>query len=353
VSYRVQNRNGKPRLVWEWYEGNKRSQRHVPKREWKALGFDETVDLETAKLKTKQLNQEAWLQKLEAKRNKIEQRLKEEDAIECVYLPEIVVNKFENKISRKQNMMSHWRSAKRAIRFVKLHGWEFRRYPEKFYDYWRSESTSPSYVKKMIRILNDWGQFVSDEMNHEFSKMKGPSGADLTPIAKAYYKLRPRGNESYPVSYDQLKEAKDKLRIDNYNWIYLTIWLGLRPEEVDYLKQEYHMVTQGEVTAIDVFQPKLINQPEHKQWKLIPLLYLEQRIALQIIEAGNYKRPLVKTMERVFGDGFKLYAGRKGFEHQMIEVKGHEIETVAAWMGHQKIQTLWDKYRNRRKIRIK
>ena len=61
-------------------------------------------------------------------------------------------------------------------------------------------------------------------------------------------------------------------------------------------------------------------------------MFDEQVFGLAILESGNFKRPLVRTMQKYFGDAVTLYAGRKGFSDLMLS-KNRTLENISIWMG--------------------
>ena len=91
--------------------------------------------------------------------------------------------------------------------------------------------------------------------------------------------------------------------------------------------------------------------PREDRWKPIPILYDEQKFGLKIIENQNFKRPLVKTIRKHLGDGYRLYGGRKALTDLMLS-KGHELENISIWMGHSTINRTWRHYKNHRKFHI-
>jgi integrase len=136
--------------------------------------------------------------------------------------------------------------------------------------------------------------------------------------------------------------------------LYLTVLFGLRPKEVDHLKDNalwrVETLTNGR-KVLWVFQTKLIALPPQDPWKPIPLLYDEQHFALNFIYKGIFKRPLIKTMKRYFDPGIDLYGGRKGFTDLMLS-RGQSIENISIWMGHSTLDRTWRTYKDRRRYHL-
>ncbi len=127
--------------------------------------------------------------------------------------------------------------------------------------------------------------------------------------------------ESDSITPKQLEDAKGKLNEQNYNWMYLSVWLGLRPLEIDQLRNQnyYRLQKVGENSALLwVYQTKLVSVPPRYKWKLIPLIFEGQVEAIKIIERGYFKRPLNKTVRLHFGVHTTLNGGRKGFTDAVV-----------------------------------
>jgi len=48
-----------------------------------------------------------------------------------------------------------------------------------------------------------------------------------------------------------------------------------------------------------IYQNKLKNLPENRRWKIIPVFKPEQVEVLKIIQSGEFKKPLKKTLNRL------------------------------------------------------
>lgn len=62
--------------------------------------------------------------------------------------------------------------------------------------------------------------------------MPKPRGYDRRRLLEAYHDSN-NGKTSDPINPKQLEEVKENFSLEQYNWIYLTVWLGLRPLEAD------------------------------------------------------------------------------------------------------------------------
>lgn len=150
------------------------------------------------------------------------------------------------------------------------------------------------------------------------------------------------------------KVAKAGLNNRNLNWLYLSVWFGLRPKEIDQLHEKETWRLEELPTGREilwVFQTKIVALPPQDRWKPIPILFEEQRFALRIIQEGTFRRPISKTMKRYFERGVTTYGGRKGFTDLMLS-KGHSLENISVWMGHSSLQRTWYSYKSRRRFHV-
>ena len=133
-------------------------------------------------------------------------------------------------------------------------------------------------------------------------------------------------------------------------WIYLSVWLGLRPKEVDQLLREamsrIETLPCG-TQAVWVYQTKLTSIPHDRRWKPIPLIFKEQKCIARLITKREFERPLGKTIKRYFGERTTLYGGRKGFTDLMLG-RGQRLEDISQWLGHRSIERTWRNYKDQR-----
>lgn len=159
--------------------------------------------------------------------------------------------------------------------------------------------------------------------------------------------------ESQPLTPAKLESVKDKLIPEQYNWLLLSVWFGLRPEEVEGLHVEkrfrvdFHI--KKKIKVLHVYQTKLQGISEDKRWKAIPIIFPEQEACIDIIAEGNFKKPLYKTMRKHIGKGISLYGGRKGFVDLMLSLD-QKIENISIWLGHKDISTTWKHYKDKQEI---
>lgn len=342
----------------------------IPKLDWRQHGFDFAMTYEQAKSQATSLNKQAEVRRWAETKTKIRERLQAEDTVASAFLPEHLVSEFETEIlfekmcrgnadvKMRNKTESHWRATKRVIRDIKLHpsDWSDRAY--KFTNLYVAKRMSPSYVQKVQRILNYWGYFVCKKEAKAFLPLPSPRGMDAQRIADAYFDKTPsgEGHKSAPLSPEALERAKSHLPLDNYNWLLISVWFGLRPAEIDGLsnKKNWQIITniKGR-TQLRVYQPKLRAVAKSQRWKIIPVIYPEQRKILSLIEGGMkcVRRPILKVMRNHFTEGITLYGGRKNFTDMMLN-KGHKFEQISQWMGHTTLDRTYRDYKNRLKTNL-
>jgi len=352
------------KLKIESYKGGKRVNRDIPRDEWGRLGFHPRMTWDEAKAHAKKLNAQGELTRLEQRRSVIQARLDEEELVLSAYLPPTETAEFEQQVlfgrevfdtkdaTRRKKLESHWRAVKKCLNHLRLDPAEWGAQPERFYDYFAKHQISPSYAQKMLRILNLWGKFQARKQQRYFEPLKAPRGREKNRIADRYFDKNEEGMASAPLTPKVLEAERGSLQPAQFNWLYLTVWFGLRPEEADNARSaEILQDNELQVPVLRVYQPKLVNLPRKDRYKFIPCIYPEQKAGLDLVLNGPIKRPLLKTIHDRFGPKVHLYGGRKGFEDLMLK-RGHPYSDISAWMGHQTVDRTWRNYRNRQSVRF-
>lgn len=321
-----------------------RREHDIKEAEYLSLGFSPNMSLEEAKERCKTLNSSSKMAIIEENRKSIQYRLHYEDLKFSVNLPNLLVDKFTNLHIKTEKQRVCWRAVQKCILELNLKNpKEWYMYEPKFYEYFLSRRYSYSYVQKLLTILNKWGRLYCYEIQSYYTNIQLPKGHRKEQLNDS----RTTTKESLPLTPSLLESKRSNLTIEHYNWLYISMWLGLRPLEVDNLHKA--RIDRGTTVVIWLYQTKLLGIPRDKRWKPIPLKYTEQMSILDILNSGNYKRPLNKTLKMVFGGQYTCYAGRKGFTDLMLE-KGNNLEAISQWLGHQSIERTWKIYKNKKKV---
>lgn len=338
----------------------------VPKEDWEKYGFYTNMTLEQAKSRSKQLNNKKKLEKAANARTAINKKIKEELEIESALLPSYLTEEYVEKLRKdfygtkkeflKSKQLSYWRLTAKVIREVGIENNEWADEKRSFYKHFIKMTYAPSTVQKIITEMNKWGKFCARKTKEYFEPLPKPRGRDLSLIVDAYADSSKRKKESKPLYHKQLVKHEDSFKPEQFNWLFISVWFGLRPQEVDNLKKEdkgkfWKITKKGNYKVLNIFQTKINAVERDKRWKFIPCLYPEQIEALEMIKSGEFKRPIGKTMQRRFGEGYTPYAGRKGFEKQM-EQKGIAFEFISAWLGHQNVDRTWKSYKDKKSVSI-
>lgn len=322
-------------------------------------GFSETMTLEEAQQRAKILNKDAEIKRRAAAKIKINTRLEEEKIQLAVSFPDEsdflkwMSEQYRSVTSKNNKFDSHWHCTKKIIAELKLKPTEYSDNKAKIYRWFQDNKLSISYLQKVLRLLNLYAQFYSKKYKTYYEQVPMPKGYNRSDIEDSYFEANPEGNTAKELTPILLEQSESKLRTDLYNWLYLSMWLGLRPSEVDALKNplSYKIETQNDVTVIWVYQSKLKSISRDKRWKPIPLIEKEQLKVLEIIKSNDFKKPYPKSIKLAFGDGYNLYSGRKGFEAVMRD-RGQKLEDVSQWLGHRSIERTWRNYVNKGVVRF-
>lgn len=332
----------------------------VPADEMAHHQFHPSMTYEEAKEKQQLLNKELERKRWAEKRLKIKNRLETEAHEAALAFPdEAAFLKWKDQTQRFSNpksskFESNWHCAKKVVSELEIKPTEYADKARLIYRWFQDKQLSIAYLKRIIRLLNLYGTFHGKTYKVYVEKLPMPKGYDRSDIEDAYFEKHPDGNEAKPLTPGALDSAQSVLKPEAYAWLYLSVWAGLRPPEVDALHKEgtYRTEQQSGVTVLWVYQSKLRKISKDRRWKGIPLIEPEQPRVLEIIQSKAFKRPLLKTIANVFGEGHGTYSGRKGFTDLMLG-RGHDLEDISSWLGHQDISMTWKVYKDRKKVHFK
>jgi integrase len=338
----------------------------VPKEAWPALGFRYDMSLEEAKDRASQINKQSQLEAKKIANTKRRQEL--QAAIDDAYIPEkleqsfceLLETEYEDNPDRLATIYKHWNTAKKLIAEVQLDPKDYFAEKALIFNYYKKRNWSPDYIKRITRILNQWGAFYARKHNSFFQEIPSLTQTQTQKIVD----LRDASGTKFraaakPLMWTDLQNAKTSFQhaglILQWNWLFIGLWFGLRPTEIDNLKiEKYWKVTKNKEHAIDVleiYQTKLTSLPREQRWKQIPIYQAEQKEAMQIILTGEFERPLVKTIALRLGTGHDTYSPRKGFTDLMLNL-GYTLDDVALFLGHESIDTTWKSYKNKKRFKL-
>jgi hypothetical protein len=352
MSFYVRSKTGYTWQVWEtFYKDGKRGQRKILTESYSSLGFNPSMSLAEARDRAKELN----LKKQTDKRLvPASRRARDITIVESIYVPKGYSDEFYKRLIQEsfskndKKILSHWQYLQTMLKDLHIEAVEYNDRQNAFYKYFVKNGNSYDYVRKLIRLLNMWGKFICKKRGQSFYPVDLPSAHVKNQIHEAYQTSGKYRGPSDPLTPILLKDAKSKLKVQgNYEWLFVSLWFGLRPSEIN-VKNFLIKHEEGK-QVLCIYQPKLTAIEERKRWKSIPVLYSEQEEALGYLKKGLFKKPLNKTMHTVFGGKITLYGGRKGFVDLMLDRK-QKLEDISSWMGHSNIQRTWESYRNRQRV---
>lgn len=346
---RLPYKNRAWKLQYQSYKG-KRKIRDIKEEEYSRYGLTPQSTIEEAKAAAQHLNSQERLKREEELRHRVALDNAHKATIESAYLPKELKERFEREqlnqrfdwhdvVGNKQ--WSHWRATQKLIVAIGLDAPEWHYAPEIIYRYFIKNGISPSYCQKILRLLNIWGGWYCRKTGKAFLPVTAPTGEHKAKVVNAYTERRHDGMASLPIKPEELHEAKLKgLDEKHFNWIYISVWFGLRPAEIDRLRKpaNYKIHYRFGKRFLSVFQEKLITLDTKKKWKHIPINLKEQELAIPIIENKDFKRPSVKIFRNYFKDGVYAYGGRKGFYALMTNKHGFKELHVSKWLGHASIE---------------
>lgn len=341
----------------------------VDKNRWRALGFHSGMSLEDARVRAKQINAQRFLKEQEKRlytQQKIEkaEKIKNEFCLPLEFVAEfekrfIRVRDSETESGRRKKSRAHivWRAAQKTIVAVQIEPSEWFYHIHEIYDHFHGCRYSVRYIHAILKFINLWGFFISRKLAQPFLQIPVPRGYERMRLIEANYQKQSDSvrRVSKPLTPEQLDLVIERLNRENFNWLFLSVWFGLRPQEIDNLKNKNLWKIkklQNGREILWIFQTKIVALPPEDRWKPIPIIFEQQKFGLQIIKSGFYKRPIIKTMRRHFGRGIDLYGGRKGFSDLMLK-KNQSFENISVWMGHSTLDRTWRSYKCRTQFHLK
>jgi len=325
-----------------------------------ALGFSQNMTPSEARAHAKKLNAlNAAERKKQSSKIKAGERLADLITIENSIIPDDMSRAFihhieENWYGGKYNLRKqilHWNLVQKILTDLAIQPHEYLKRQKEFYKYFQKNKYSKSYVEKLLKVINQWGEFYSEKSKTYFKKIPNPKGIMLEAIVDA---SDADGQGATPLTPVILMRMQNNLPKGQWEYLKATLWLGLRPSELDLILADatkYKVKSQGEINILSVYQAKLTGVSREKRWKSIPLFHPEMQAALEDIKGNRLSKPLVKTIKKSAPkiEGLGLYSGRKGFTDLMLSL-GQTLENIAQWLGHASIERTWKHYKNKEVI---
>jgi hypothetical protein len=347
-------------LMEESWEGGNRIQKRVPPDAYGTLGFRPEMTIEEAKERARILNRsntEERLKQVRAVRRAISHQI-----VESKVLPASLVEEFIEKIEEETfgsdvhtaKLLSQFKTVQELLKDLEIEPHDIHNHAKRIYKYFVDEEYSLDYSNKLLRILNEFGKFVCRKNKIPHEPVEAPRGKIREVIKDTYFDSDTFQGTTEPLLPAALEAAKPKLTVPGqYEWLFISIWFGLRATEVDGLKKQGHFRIEYdaelEVDVLYVYQTKLTSLERDARWKPIPVIYPEQKKALEYIKAGTFARPIYKTLRKAFDNRITLRSGRRGFTDLMLGL-GQQLDDIAIWLGHATIDRTWKHYKNRRKV---
>jgi len=345
------------RVIEEVWSKGKRAQKSVPKMAHAELGFRADMTMNEARARVEQLNKQQGI--IRKKAAATARRIQNDKVIESAYLPPALVAEFLKHIranhfgadSYQTKLTFHWNFVQKLIASLQIDAPEFADNRRHIYRYFSNRHTSPDYLRKLLRMLNLWGSFVCKKQGRHYEPVSTPRGHEKQKINESYSDSESFRGGSIPLTPLMLDKMKDKFQDlpGQYEWLYVAVWLGLRPTEIDSLRQKgtFKKEFVGDTPILWVYQSKLTSVEKSKRWKPVPLICEHQLLALKMIESKELKRPVYKTLKKISNEPkLSLYGGRKGFTDLMLNL-GQRLEDISVWLGHTSIEMTWKHYKNK------
>lgn len=332
----------------------------VPREAYHALGIRHDMTFEEAQERVKQINIQS---QIEAKKiAAASKRIADAKLIDKAYLPTTYVQSFEAQLKedysdnpdRLDTLCRHWRAAQRLISKLQIDPKDFYADRNRIYNEYRANKWSTSYIKAITAMLNQWGFHCARKGNSFYQPVPRLTPSLTERQVDAREDLENRRTPAEPLKWSDLKNIRSTFANEGltlqWNWLYISLFLGLRPTETDNLKHEKYWKLQHDkekkIDIILIYQTKLSSIPKDKRWKPIPIVFKEQKEVVELIKAKQFKRPLNKTIQRLMEGQIETYSPRKGFVDLMLE-RGFSLEDISTFLGHADISMTWKHYKDK------
>ncbi len=152
-----------------------------------------------------------------------------------------------------------------------------------------------------------------------------------------------------PLTAALLVSARKFLPVNQGNWLLVSFAFGARPLEVDDATYRTEVDSNG-ITIVWIYQSKLKGVPKADRWKPVPVFDPIQKEAIDVWTKDQIERPRTSKLQEdnVLGEGFTVYAGRKGFEQWMKDSYKQPFDAVSVMLGHRNVQRTYNNYRNKK-----
>jgi integrase len=277
--------------------------------------------------------------------------------IECAFLPPPVVTEFEalylggeHSKRNKAKLESCWKATRRLIVETGMDPLLWHKVPDRLWKTLAAKAYGRDWIGRILQMLNNYGDLYGEYRDKRYRAVRSPSGIPLTRLLTAFHARLPRGKKSLPIRKVDLPALKSKLSSEEFAWVWVSFWFGLRPEEVDQIpvkqieKRKLWWLEDNNTTLV-VWQPKLRAVMPDARYKRIPVLCDEQKQAVSYVTTRKLKRPSRKTVRRHFPEGVTLYGGRHGFTLHMDQ-QGHDLRLISQWLGHRELTTTQKYYQD-------
>lgn len=349
-------------VIQEYNRGEKK-QRSLTDEEYQVFAINRKWTINEAKHHIRQLNQ---LNKIDTQKKsraarhasllKVQTSLYINEALATKFQEYLIENVLSGDLERaeKNKILIHWQTAQKIISVLQLLPEQYGQNAGRFVSYFVKQEFSPDYCIKLLKVINHFGEFCGQYQNQFYKPVKF-NRTQAQQIRDKYLAARSYRGPSDRLTPEMLESKKTLLSEANYRWLYLTVWLGLRPMEADKISDpkfghKLEIDKKRKIKFIHVYQSKLKSVAEEKRWKFIPLIFDEQQCIPEMM-ALPLKRPTNKVLRKAFGPLIRGYAGRKNFTDLMLD-RGRKIEEISSWLGHSTIDTTWKFYKGKDKLTL-
>lgn len=251
-----------------------------------------------------------------------------------------------------------WKTVKSILSDISVGPLIIPRSPALFYKGLAKRKIALGSSGKLIRLANSYLGFYAEQLKSYPPAPIPPLRGKARQYVMESYDQAGKPRPCLPLTPEKLYEIEGQLSRKRWAYLHITLFLGLRPSELDNTSN-LKLVTINGIEMLQVFQAKLANTIDKtKCYKLIPILEPEQGVSIRFLFGdpssgceASFKKPDGRTIQKYLGNGFGLYSGRKGFSSVML-AKGWKFQMISKALGHSSIQMTESHYTDQENLMI-
>ena len=271
--YYVRKRKSGYAVYHQSFHKGKKTDTMVERLAYPELGFRPDWTFEQARERCSILNKEKTL--TQAKAREAASRVLELQSSNEILFPQERVSEFQKRLENEnegselhlKKLGSHFLKIQKICTDLKLLPHQYKDNEKLVYKWFAKNKVSLDYAQKLIGLMNRWGYFFSKADGRFFETIAPIKGISRENIREAHEGKTGVRTESESITPELLSKYKSKLSDENYKFLFVLIWFGLRPKELVDLSKLEIKTNDDQMKFLVVYQSKLVSIEKSKRFK--------------------------------------------------------------------------------------